>query len=153
MARLAVSEHADRLVLKGGMLLAALHARRATVDADFLATQLANDAATVLARVVEIASLTPPVEDGVDYRIDTARAGTIRDGDLYTGVRVSMDVAVAAAVVKLRLDVSVGDPVTPGPASVMYPALLPGHPNFTVLGYPLATPCTARWHSSRSRSS
>ena len=85
MARLAVTEHADRFVLKGGMLLAGLPARRATVDADFLATQLANDEATVLTRVVEIASMTPRVEDGVDYRVLTARAGTIRDGDLYTG--------------------------------------------------------------------
>jgi hypothetical protein len=50
LARLAITEHADRFVLKGGMLLAALQARRATVDADFLATQLANDEATVLAR-------------------------------------------------------------------------------------------------------
>jgi Nucleotidyl transferase AbiEii toxin, Type IV TA system len=139
LARLAVSEHADRFVLKGGMLLAALRARRATVDADFLATQLANDEATVLARIVEIALVTPPVEDGVSYRVHTARAGTIRDGDLYTGVRVSMDVAVAAAVVKLRLDVSVGDPVTPAPAPVAYPTLLQGHPDFTVLGYPLVT--------------
>jgi Nucleotidyl transferase AbiEii toxin, Type IV TA system len=49
LARLAVTEHADRFVLKGGMLLAGLQARRATVDADFLATQLANDEATVLA--------------------------------------------------------------------------------------------------------
>jgi hypothetical protein len=139
LARLAITEHADRFVLKGGMLLAALQARRATVDADFLATQLANDEATVLARVVEIASVTPPVEDGVDYRVLTARAGTIRDGDLYTGVRVSMDVAVGAAVVKLRLDVSVGDPVIPAPTPITYPTLLRGHPDFTVLGYPLVT--------------
>ena len=37
LARLAESEYADRFILKGGMLLAAWDARRATVDADFLA--------------------------------------------------------------------------------------------------------------------
>ena len=34
LARLAASTHRDKFVLKGGMLLAALNARRPTVDAD-----------------------------------------------------------------------------------------------------------------------
>ncbi|GAA3623007.1 hypothetical protein GCM10022223_44990 [Kineosporia mesophila] len=55
LARLATSAHRDRFVLKGGLLLAALNARRPTVDADLMATHLSNDIAEVLARVVEIA--------------------------------------------------------------------------------------------------
>ena len=65
VARLANSEHAGTFVLKGGMLLAVLAARRATVDADFLATSLVNEEAAVLERVVEIASLVPDIDDGV----------------------------------------------------------------------------------------
>jgi hypothetical protein len=42
-----MSRHAGTFVLKGGMLLAALNARRATVDADFLATDLDNQEAAV----------------------------------------------------------------------------------------------------------
>jgi len=97
LARLATSEHADRLVLKGGMLLAVWDARRATVDADFLARNLHLDEDAVLRRVVEVASLPAPVEDGVVFRTDTATAGTIRDGDLCGGVRVTMHAAVAGA--------------------------------------------------------
>ena len=119
------------------VLLAVWDARRATVDGDFLARNLGVDESTVLARVVEIASTPPLVEDGVEYLVDTATASTIRDGDLYGGVRVSMDAGVAGARVKLRLDVSTGDPVTPPPDVISYPALRPHHPALRILGYPL----------------
>ncbi len=139
LARLAVSPHAGTFILKGGMLLAALNARRATVDADLLATQLTNTEEAVLTRVVEIAAITPTTDDGVEYLLDTARARTIREGALYTGVRVSMDARIARATAKLQLDINFGDPVTPAPATIAYPALRDGDPPVMVLGYPLAT--------------
>src|SRR3954465_3588342 len=74
LARLEVSGYADRFVLKGGMLLAAWAARRATVDADFLVRSLNLDESSVLRRVVEITALPAPVEDGVEFRTDTSRA-------------------------------------------------------------------------------
>ena len=49
LARLADSPYADQFVLKGGMLLAALGARRPTADADALARNMANDQATLRA--------------------------------------------------------------------------------------------------------
>lgn len=49
LARLSASRYADHFVLKGGMLLAAYAARRATADADALARNLANDEDTVAA--------------------------------------------------------------------------------------------------------
>jgi hypothetical protein len=48
-----------------------------------------------------------------------------------------MDATVAGAVVKLRLDISTGDPVAPPPTIVDYPTLLEDHPRLRVLGYPL----------------
>ena len=113
LARLATSRHAGTFVLKGGMLLAVLAARRATMDADFLATSLVNEEAAVLERVVEIASIVPDIDDGVRYAVDTARARTAREGALYTGVRISMDAHVSTAPVKLQIDINFGDPITP----------------------------------------
>jgi Nucleotidyl transferase AbiEii toxin, Type IV TA system len=139
LARLAAGPHAGTFVLKGGMLLAAMGARRPTVDADLLATQLANDEAAVQARIVQIASTAPDIDDGVRYLTETARARTIRDSDLYAGVRVTMDATVATATVKLQLDVNFGDPVTPAPVQIAYPTLRDGDPPVPVLGYPLAT--------------
>lgn len=139
LARLAISEHASRFVLKGGMLLAAFDARRPTADADTLARDFANDEATVVARVVEIAKQPMPVDDGVEFRIGTITSRVIRDEALYAGVRVAMDCAIATAIVKLRLDVNFGDPVTPEPELIELPALRPGEPPVRVLGYPLET--------------
>jgi hypothetical protein len=73
----------------------------------------------------------------VEFRTDTAKASTIRDGDLYGGVRIAMDATVAGAAVKLRLDISTGDPVAPPPTIVDYPTLLRDYPRLRVLGYPL----------------
>jgi hypothetical protein len=137
LARLAGSRYAEDFVLKGGMLLAAFGQRRPTVDADTLARNLANDAAVVAARVAEIAAL--PGEDGVAFLTGTVSATTIRDDAIYAGVRVTMEARIATAVVKLRLDVNFGDPVTPAPRTVVLPALRPGMKDVAVLGYPIET--------------
>jgi hypothetical protein len=101
-------------VLKGGMLLAAFDARRPTADLDALARDFANDEASVVSRVVAVAAYAVP-DDGVEFRPETATSRLIRNQDLYSGVRVAMDSALASAIVKLRLDVNFGDPVTPAP--------------------------------------
>jgi hypothetical protein len=139
LARLAASAHAEKFVLKGGMLLAAMDARRPTMDVDLLATHLANDEATVLARVTEIASMRLDSDDGVEYLTDNAVARTIREDNLYAGVRVAMPTRVASAAVKLQLDINFGDPVTPAPTRIDYPVLRPDTPPVRVLGYPLVT--------------
>lgn len=139
LARLSASPYADQFVLKGGMLLAAFDARRPTADADALARNFANHEATVVARVVEIANQSLPDDDGVEFRTGTVTSRVIRDEDLYSGVRIAMDCAIATAIVKLRLDVNFGDPVTPGPELTDLPALRPGQPPTRVLGYPLET--------------
>jgi hypothetical protein len=139
LARLAASEHNDSFVLKGGLLLAAFDARRATSDGDLLARRAANDVDTVTALVTAIAATELPDDDGVVYLLDTATARTIRDDHEYSGVRVTMDCRVAKAAVKLSLDVNVGDPVTPAPGLVDLPSQRPGLPPVRVLGYPIET--------------
>jgi hypothetical protein len=138
LARLALSPYAEQFVLKGGILLAAFDARRPTADVDALARNFANDEATVVARIVAIAEQSIP-DDGVEYRTHTVTSRVIRDEDLYSGVRVAMDCGIASAVIKLRLDVNFGDPVTPAPQQIDLPALRPEYPPIRILGYPLET--------------
>ncbi|MBB5791857.1 nucleotidyl transferase AbiEii/AbiGii toxin family protein [Jiangella mangrovi] len=137
LARLSESPHADRFVLKGGMLLAAFGARRPTVDADALVRHLANDVDTVTRVVVEIATMRS--DDGVEFLPETAQARVIRDDALYSGVRISMESRLARAVVKFRLDVNFGDPITPAPRTVSLPPLRPDATPVRVLGYPIET--------------
>jgi predicted nucleotidyltransferase component of viral defense system len=133
--RLSISGHRDRLVLKGGMLLAVFEERRPTRDVDLLGMAIANDAESVAALVSEITAIE--VDDGVAFQPDLLTTQTIREQDVYAAVRVAMPATVATAEVALKVDVNVGDPVTPAPVEVTYPALL--DEPFTMIGYPLET--------------
>lgn len=133
--RLSVSPHRDRLVLKGGMLLAAFQERRPTRDVDLLGLSITNDVESVAALVAGIAKIA--VDDGVTFRTDEATAQPIRERDVYAAVRVAIPATVATAELALKVDVNVGDPVTPAPVEISYPALL-GEP-FAMVGYPLET--------------
>lgn len=133
--RLSRSPHRSRLVLKGGMLLAAFEERRPTRDVDLLAREVSNDLETVARLVHDV--LLVGADDGVEFRPDRLAMDVIRDGDVYPGARVVVPAAIHRARLRLRIDVSVGDPVTPGVVEVDYPSLL--EKSFRVVGYPLET--------------
>ena len=133
--RVSVSDHRERLVLKGGMLLAAFEDRRPTADVDLLARSIANEVETISDVVRQILAL--PLDDGVTFDAGSLRAEVIRDAELYSGVRIVVPASIDRARHPLRIDINVGDPVTPAPVEVEYPALL--EEPFALLGYPLAT--------------
>ena len=131
--RLSRSAHADRFVLKGGVLLAALDARRPTRDVDLAAHDLENSATHVLSLIREIAAID--VDDGLVFYAGHATAETIRDEDQYSGVRVTLSGTLARATIHLHVDINVGDPIWPEPQPVQLPRLLAG--TLVIRGYPL----------------
>ncbi len=133
LRRLVRSQHDERSVLKGGLLLAAFDLRRATRDVDLLALRTDNDPAFVERLVVEIASVD--VDNGVVFLLDTIAAGPIRDDDVYPGVRVALEARLATARILFSVDVNVGDPVVPAPIRTAVPVLL-GDERIDVLAYP-----------------
>ena len=134
LARLVESPYADRLVLKGGVLLAALDVRRPTRDVDFQGLHISNDSDQVLAMVKTIAGV--PVDDGLVLDADAATAEIIRDQDEYSGVRITLSGRLAAAQLTFHVDINVGDPIWPALQTVALPRLLGGI--ISVVGYPLA---------------
>jgi hypothetical protein len=137
LARLSASPHASKFIIKGGMLLAAYDARRPTADLDALARSMADDQATVVSLVSEVADL--PLDDGVEFRTATASSRTIREQTFYSGVRIATEAAISTAMVKFRMDVNFGDPITPAPGWVTVPPLRPDMEPVRVLGYPIET--------------
>jgi hypothetical protein len=133
LARLVTSAHADKLVLKGGVLLAAYDTRRPTRDIDLQGRYISNDLGEVLAIVRDIAAIT--LDDGLAFHADQARAEGIREEDLYSGVRVSLTADLSAARLTLHVDVNVGDPIWPAPQQIVLPRLLEGQ--IVLAGYPL----------------
>lgn len=132
LARLASSRFAEQLVLKGGMLLAVLDARRATRDADMLARGIDNDMEHLGDVVSEIAAIE--LADGVVFDVGRISLVAIREDTEYEGVRVAVPASLGGAVLKLRLDLSFGDPVDP--QHIEYPTLL-DDPVIPLFGYPL----------------
>lgn len=132
--RLVRSPHADRFVLKGGLLLGAFGERRPTRDVDLQAEALVNDVEGIRLVICDIANLD--VDDGLVFDTEEASAELIRDEEPYAGVRVSLASKLSTARLHLRVDVNVGDPITPLPQTVHLPRLLGGE--IVVRGYPLA---------------
>jgi hypothetical protein len=132
LERLSRSAHRDRFVLKGGVLLAAFDERRPTRDVDLAGLELDNAIETVTEAIIEIASID--IDDGLAIATDQASAEMIREDSAgYTGVRISLPAKLASARVSFHVDVNVGDPIEPAPATTAVPRILGG--TIDVLGY------------------
>lgn len=133
LARLATSGHADDLIVKGGVLMAAYAIRRPTADVDIATHRIPGEQDAIRELVVSIAR--QPADDGIAFDTGAARAEQIRDEDQYAGVRVTLTARLSTAVVRFHVDINIGDPIWPEPGPVRLPRLLGG--DITVRGYPV----------------
>ncbi len=122
--RLSQSPHGSDFVLKGATVFAVWTGEpyRATRDVDLLGF---GDPSEAHLRAVFQDVLTADVpDDGVWFRLDSLAAGPIRADQEYGGVRVTVESGVAAARVRLQIDVGFGDAITPEAVMEELPALL-----------------------------
>jgi hypothetical protein len=126
----------EHFVLKGGLLLARFGARRMTRDIDLLGRHFPGEENEILRRISAIASVH--IDDGVIFDGGAIKSIPIRESDEYHGVRLTMAASIARARLKLQLDISFGDPVTPEPELIAYSQQLTDE-TFLLLGYPIAT--------------
>jgi hypothetical protein len=110
LRRLAASQYADKMTLKGGMLMAAMSARRITKDADLSTVGVGNDETVVTAAVAEIVATELDVDDGLAFDADSIRTEVMREDAEYHGVRVKLIAHLATARITTTLDFSFGDP-------------------------------------------
>lgn len=134
LRRLAVSGHAHRMVLKGGMLMAANAIRRMTVDADLSTHGVANDEDNVRAVVAEICALAPDPDDGIVIDPASIRTERMREDAEYQGVRVKLVAGLGRARIPFALDLSFGDP---GTSTVIELASVLDRPAVRLAAYPL----------------
>ncbi|MBM9464129.1 nucleotidyl transferase AbiEii/AbiGii toxin family protein [Aeromicrobium sp. YIM 150415] len=132
LIRLAAAAHADDLILKGGVLMAAFAARRPTRDIDLAAIGISNDLSEIERRVRDI--VAGDVGDGLTFDETSIVAEPIRDEADYTGVRVRVTALLASARIALHVDVNFGDPIWPAPDRTTLPLLLGG--TLELRGYP-----------------
>lgn len=133
--RLGVSDHHDRFVLKGAMLLRLWSDRpyRATRDLDL---QRRGDAGVDAIREdLRAIVTTPVVPDGIRFDAERVRIEAIRAADEYAGTRATMLAHCGKARLTLQIDMGLGDAVWPAPQVCTYPAML-DLPAPELLAYP-----------------
>lgn len=109
LARIASSPYHDKFTFKGGLLLAQyLTIGRETTDADFLMTQLKNDAASIEATFKKIAAID--LNDG--FQFSWSDMEELNQPHMkYDGFRVSLDARLENMTDKIQIDIGVGDRV------------------------------------------
>ena len=110
LRRLAVSKYASQMTLKGGMLMAAISARRMTKDADLSTRGIGNEEEQGAAVVRELIATELDLDDGLEFDADSIRTEVMREDDEYQGVRVKLIAKLATARITTTLDFSFGDP-------------------------------------------
>lgn len=110
LRRLVASQHADKMTLKGGMLLAAMSARRMTMDGDLSVVGVGNDETVIAAVVAEIVATELDGDDGLLFDVESIRTEVMREDAEYHGVRAKVIAHLATARITTTLDFSFGDP-------------------------------------------
>lgn len=122
--RLSRSPHADRFILKGGLMLQVWGGgdTRATKDIDFLG-KTSSDPDSLVAIVREVCG-TPVEPDGMDYDAKTIMAQRITEDAEYQGIRVVFTGQLGKAKIRMQVDVGFGDVIVPAAGRVTLPTLL-----------------------------
>ena len=149
IARASGSVYSGQLVLKGGMLMSTFAERRPTRDIDLQALGISNDTESLKEVTVQIASIEQ--EDGIEFKTETTSAAVIRDQDEYGGVRIAMDASVHSANLRLKIDFSFGDPISPEPTVTQLESMMPGSDPITILSFPITMVLAEKIATAASR--
>ena len=144
--RLSRSEHAERFVLKGALLMLVWLGEklRPTSDADLLGTgDLSRE---TLERILKEVVSQPVEADAVEFDLDSVNVEPIRAEDDYGGWRATVRAQVGAARLTVQVDVGIGDAVTPAPQWLEYPGLL-DFPSPRLRAYPRETVIAEKLHA------
>lgn len=136
LERVSVSKYRDNFILKGGFLIAAMVGldTRATMDMDATIKGYPVDENTVRAMFEDICAI--PLQDDVSFSFRSI--GEIREGDEYTGYRVSLSADFPPMAVPLKLDITTGDKITPKEIEYNFKLLMEDR-SISILAYNLET--------------
>lgn len=136
LERISVSKYQQNYILKGGFLIAAMVGldTRATMDMDATIKGLPVNEQTVRDMFEDICKIE--LDDDVTFSFHSI--GEIREGDEYTGYRVSLSANYPPMAVPLKLDITTGDKITPKEIEYQFKLLLDDR-SISVLAYNLET--------------
>lgn len=111
LERISLSPYRENLILKGGMLVAAMVGldTRATMDMDTTLKGYPLTEESVRSVFTDI--LAVPVEDHVTLTLK--KLEEIHDEAEYSGIRVTLEMLLDETRQTLKVDITTGDPITP----------------------------------------
>ena len=122
--RLAQSNHRDKFILKGALLLTVWQAplSRSTVDIDLLG-KTSNKLEHIASLVSEICGLDVEA-DGVKFDSASIKTAHIKEDADYEGIRVRFRATVSGARIPMQIDIGFDDVIVPQATKIDYPTLL-----------------------------
>lgn len=136
LERISVSKYRQNFILKGGFLIAAMVGldTRATMDMDATIKGWPVNEESIKNMFLDICKIN--LQDDVTFEFK--KIGEIREGDDYTGYRVSLSANYPPMAVPLKLDITTGDKITPREIEYRFKLLLEDR-EIPVLAYNLET--------------
>lgn len=122
--RLGRSPHAEKLLLKGALLLRVwdIPMARPTMDIDMLGPTTGSP--EILVPIIRECMAIQVENDGIQFDPESITTEAITLDDDHQGWRVRFRGALGNARVTLQVDIGIGDVVTPSPIWIEYPVLL-----------------------------
>ncbi len=148
LERISLSKYSDKLILKGGLLIASMVGldNRATMDMD---TTIRNynlsteDAKKMIEDIIAV-----PLDDGIQFVIKSV--GSIMDEVEYPGIRIKLEVALDTMKTPLKIDISTDDVITPKEVDYEYKLMFEER-SIPVLAYNLETVLAEKMETIISR--
>jgi hypothetical protein len=122
--RLSVSEHSDKFILKGALLLRAwgLNEHRPTMDIDVLGVS-SNNSEFLIKQISDICSVDVK-DDGLFFDINTILSEQITEDADYIGSRITFLGNLDTIKINMQIDIGFGDSVFPKPEKYSLPCIL-----------------------------
>mgnify|MGYP001005435442 FL=1 len=148
LERVSLSRYHDNYIIKGGFLIASMVGldSRATMDMDATIKGYPVNEEAIRKMVEDIIAV--PVEDAIHFCLKSVRE--IREGDEYTGYRVSLTADYEKMAVPLKLDITTGDKITPREIEYSYKLMMEDR-SIRVLAYNLSTTLAEKLETVVSR--
>lgn len=126
--RLSQSQHKDRFILKGALMLQVWQtpSSQPTMDIDMLG-KISNSEESIRSQINEI--LVTDVEpDGLLFDANTIKSERITEDADYERIRIRFDGKLGVAVIHMQLDIGFSDIIYPEPKISNFPTILDNTP-------------------------
>lgn len=122
LERISVSRYRDNLILKGGMLVSSMIGidQRSTMDVDATMTGQTLSPENALSIIGEIAAIE--LDDDMTFEVGDSRE-IMKDAE-YGGVQIPIRAYLGRMEIKLKIDISTGDAITPSKIAFQFPLML-----------------------------